>query len=119
MSQGCTGTGSGPGCVGPGDDGRVVADKVRLMGFARSRMPKPLDLTCTHCEGDFQMTHFETSCPGCGMVYAVTPCHAGDPASVKPAGPHPTISTSTEERSACLSARAGSTWGSPGRKPSK
>jgi hypothetical protein len=32
------------------------------------------------------MDRFETHCPACDMVYAVTPCHAFDPANVMAAG---------------------------------
>ena len=36
--------------------------------------------------GDFEMSFFETYCPHCDMVYAVTPCHAFDPENVMAAG---------------------------------
>ena len=74
------------GCTGPSTDGKAVTDKVRMMGFSRMPMPAPLKLTCVNCENSFAMTNFEGSCPECDMVYAVTPCHASDPGSVKAAG---------------------------------
>jgi rRNA maturation protein Nop10 len=74
------------GCSGSFTSGKEVADKVRMMGFAEQPMPMPLDLTCVECSKDFAMETFETKCPECGMVYAVTPCHAFDPANVMAAG---------------------------------
>lgn len=74
------------GCTGPQAGGQAVADKVRLMGFAQMPMPRALDLTCSNCEREFEMRCFEAQCPGCGMVYAVTPCHAGDAGNVRAAG---------------------------------
>ena len=74
------------GCTGPSTDGKAVADKVRMMGFNRMPLPAPLPLTCANCNNAFSMTHFESACPECDMVYAVTPCHAADPGSVKAAG---------------------------------
>ena len=74
------------GCAGPSADGKAMADKVRMMGFAAMPMPAPLQITCSNCGGDFEMIRFEASCPDCQMTYAVTPCSADDPAKVKPAG---------------------------------
>lgn len=74
------------GCTGPSVDGKMVVDKVRMMGFNKHPLPMPLDLPCNGCQKEFTMTHFETSCPECGMVHAVTPCSADDPAKVKAAG---------------------------------
>ena len=74
------------GCTGPASDGQMVVNKVRMMGFHLQPLPAPLDLTCTECDHAFRMTHFESSCPECGMVYGVTPCSANDASNVKAAG---------------------------------
>ena len=74
------------GCSGSFENGKEVADKVRMMGFDIQMMPMPLNIKCENCENDFEMATFEGKCPDCNMVYAVTPCHAFDPANVKPAG---------------------------------
>lgn len=74
------------GCSGSFEDGKQVADKVRMMGFADQPMPMPLDMTCTECSKDFEMETFEAKCPHCNMVYAVTPCHAFDTTNVQAAG---------------------------------
>ena len=74
------------GCTGPGLDGQQVVQKVRLMGFNRQPLPLALELHCRGCRENFQMTHFETTCPACGMVHGVTPCSADNPANVKAAG---------------------------------
>ncbi len=74
------------GCSGSFTNGKQMADKVRAMGFSHGNMPMPLTIHCENCETDFTMTTFETKCPNCDMVYAVTPCSCFDPANVKPAG---------------------------------
>jgi len=74
------------GCPGPGDDGKLVVNKVRAMGFAGQPMPTPLEITCAGCGHSFAMTTFEATCPECHMVHAVTPCSADDPSNVKAAG---------------------------------
>ena len=74
------------GCSGSFENGQQVVDKVRMMGFAEQPMPVPLSITCGQCETPFEMETFETVCPECGCVYAVTPCHAFDPANVSSAG---------------------------------
>ncbi|PID82000.1 hypothetical protein CSB20_00100 [bacterium DOLZORAL124_64_63] len=74
------------GCTGPGNSGKMMANKVRMMGFNRMPMPAPLDITCENCDTVFTMEKFEASCPECRMVYAVTPCSAHDAANVKAAG---------------------------------
>jgi len=74
------------GCSGSFENGKQVADKVRMMGFDIQAMPMPLMIKCENCETDFEMENFESKCPNCGMVYAVTPCHAFDAANVKAAG---------------------------------
>jgi len=38
------------GCSGSFDNGRQVADKVRMMGFAAQAMPMPLKLICENCK---------------------------------------------------------------------
>ncbi|MDP3464070.1 MAG: hypothetical protein Q8S18_14865 [Bacteroidales bacterium] len=74
------------GCSGSFTNGMMVADKVRQMGFNEQFMPMPFDINCENCQHSFLMERFETHCPHCGMVYAVTPCHAFDPEHVKAAG---------------------------------
>jgi hypothetical protein len=73
------------GCSGSFETGKEVADKVRMMGFDRQPMPIPMTIDCTNCGETFQMETFADKCK-CGMVYAVTPCHAFDPANVMAAG---------------------------------
>ncbi len=74
------------GCSGSFESGKQVADKVRMMGFDIQMMPMPLSIKCENCENQFEMETFEVKCPECSMVYAVTPCHAFDPANVQAAG---------------------------------
>lgn len=74
------------GCSGSFNSGLDVLQKVRMMGFAQQMMPMPLPMTCSDCGEQFQMSTFEFACPKCGMIYAVTPCHAFDPAQVQAAG---------------------------------
>lgn len=74
------------GCSGSFSSGLQVLQKIRMMGFATQPMPMPMPMTCQECGEDFQMVTFEFKCPSCGMVYAVTPCHAFDPSNVQPVG---------------------------------
>ncbi len=74
------------GCAGSFDTESQVVDKVRQMGFASQQLPMPLEIKCIECEETFEMVTFEDKCPKCSMVYGVVPCHAFDPANVKPAG---------------------------------
>lgn len=74
------------GCSGQFDSGMEVLQKVRMMGFATQYVPAPLTFDCKECGEEFTMETFEDKCPHCGMVHAVTPCHAFDPENVKPAG---------------------------------
>ena len=74
------------GCTGPMGDGAQVVAKVRSMGFAAMPLPAPLEIPCGGCGETFAMTNFETACPHCRMVHAVTPCSAHDPAKVRAAG---------------------------------
>ncbi len=74
------------GCGGSFETGQQVADKVRMMGFAEQVLPMPLDIKCEECGSDFLMETFESKCPQCDTVYAVTPCHAFDAANVTAAG---------------------------------
>lgn len=73
------------GCTGPVADGKLVVNKVRMMGFANQPLPQPLLITCSSCGQEFPMRTFEAACPGCRMVFGVTPCSATDPAKVKAA----------------------------------
>lgn len=74
------------GCSGSFENGQMVADKVRQMGFDQHFMPMPLTIDCSNCNHQFEMERYESQCPKCGMVYAVTPCHAFDPSQVQSAG---------------------------------
>lgn len=74
------------GCSGTFANGKMVADKVRQMGFDQQMMPIAFDIECENCRQTFEMTCFETHCPNCQMVYAVTPCHAFDPTNIMAAG---------------------------------
>ena len=74
------------GCDGGFGDGSQVVDKLRTMGFSGMSMPVPTELVCEGCDTSFTMETMESRCPHCGMVYGVTPCHAGDPRNVKAAG---------------------------------
>ncbi len=73
------------GCSGSFENGKQTVDKVRQMGFAEQPMPMPLEIKC-ECGETFEMEYFEDKCPKCEMVFGVVPCHAFDPANVKPAG---------------------------------
>ena len=74
------------GCTGQFQNGRQVADKVRMMGYDGLPLSAPLTLACVQCRRDFTMGTMVTACPSCRMVYAVTPCHAHSPQHVMPAG---------------------------------
>jgi Zn finger protein HypA/HybF involved in hydrogenase expression len=74
------------GCSGTFVNGTMVVDKVRQMGFNYQFLPVPFEINCSHCGQTFLMDRFETHCPNCDMVYAVTPCHSFDPANIMPAG---------------------------------
>lgn len=74
------------GCSGSFENGKMVADKVRQMGFDQQMLPMAFDIACENCGKDFEMGYFESHCPHCDMVYAVTPCHAFDPANIMAAG---------------------------------
>ena len=62
-------------CGGCFDNGKQVADKVRMLGFDRSPVATALDIVCRHCGEPFKMETMASACPACKMVYAVTPCH--------------------------------------------
>ncbi|MFZ4464985.1 MAG: hypothetical protein ACOYN5_14150 [Bacteroidales bacterium] len=74
------------GCSGSFSNGKMMADKVRQMGFNEQWMPMPFELECENCQTKFLMERFESHCPECNMVYAVTPCHAFDPVHIMAAG---------------------------------
>lgn len=74
------------GCSGSFPDGRQMADRVRMMGFAEMPVAPPLEIFCTNCQNPFMMHTLLATCPHCGMVYAVTPCHADRAENVLPAG---------------------------------
>lgn len=74
------------GCTGSFDSGKQVVDKIRMMGFNTRPMPMPVEIECVECRNIFEMTHLETKCPHCGMVYGVTPCSTAYPDRIKAAG---------------------------------
>ncbi|MGN9164794.1 hypothetical protein ACTNDY_05845 [Tissierellaceae bacterium HCP3S3_D8] len=74
------------GCTGNFDNGKAVVDKIRMMGFNTRPMPMSAILKCVECGNEFKMTHLETKCPYCGMVYGVTPCSTAFPDRIKAAG---------------------------------
>lgn len=74
------------GCSGSFTSGVQVLNKVRQMGFSEQYLPVPLMIECSDCSNEFEMETFEAKCPTCGMVHAVTPCHAFDAENVLPAG---------------------------------
>lgn len=74
------------GCSGTFTSGKMVANKIRQMGFDQQFMPMPFELVCENCATTFEMDKFETHCPQCDMVYAVTPCHAFDASNIMAAG---------------------------------
>lgn len=74
------------GCFGQFENGREIADKVRMMGYDGMAVPKPLPMNCVQCGTAFFMETMLTACPECRMVYAVTPCHAHSARHVMPAG---------------------------------
>lgn len=74
------------GCTGSFGDGRQVVDKIRSMGFNTRPMPIELVIKCVECGKDFQMTHLETKCPNCKMVYGVTPCSTSKLEKIQAAG---------------------------------
>lgn len=73
------------GCNGSFEGGRLVVDKIRMMGFNTRPMPEVHTLECVECGEDFQMTHMESKCPNCNMVYGVTPCSVNYPERIKAA----------------------------------
>jgi len=73
-------------CSGIFQDGKLIAGKVRKMGFDTMVIPVPLEIHCSNCDGAFQMKTMITACPECRMVYAVTPCKADAAGNVMAAG---------------------------------
>ena len=74
------------GCTGSFGDGKQVVDKIRMMGFNTRPMPPGVKVKCIECGEEFEMTHLETKCPHCNMVYGVTPCSVNYPERIKAAG---------------------------------
>lgn len=74
------------GCTGSFDSGKEIIDKIRMMGFNRREMPSSVNIECVECRNDFVMTHLETKCSNCGMVYGITPCSTDYPDRIKAAG---------------------------------
>lgn len=73
------------GCTGSFGDGKEIINKLRMKGFNNMKMPIPINLKC-ECGETFTMTHLETKCPNCKMVYGVTPCSMSNPERIKAAG---------------------------------
>ena len=73
------------GCTGSFEGGKAVVDKIRMMGFNTRPMPIPFTLECVECRKEFEMTHLESKCPHCNMVYGVTPCSVDHPDRIKAA----------------------------------
>jgi hypothetical protein len=74
------------GCSGTHESGKQIVDKIRMMGFNSSPLATPLEINCKNCDIIFYMENMESSCPSCGMVYGVTPCHSSSAEFVKAAG---------------------------------
>ena len=74
------------GCSGSFQNGRQIADRVRMMGYDDMPLPNPLEIDCVNCSGSFKMQTMVSHCPACNMVYAVTPCHSHSPEAVMPVG---------------------------------
>ena len=74
------------GCTGHSESGKQIVDKIRKMGFNTQALPAALEISCSNCNSIFQMKMMETSCPSCGMVYGVTPCHSHSAEFVQAAG---------------------------------
>ncbi len=66
-------------------NGQETADKVRMKGISNMELPKSYNIDC-ECGETFEMKTFESKCPSCNMVYAVTPCSADNPKNIKSAG---------------------------------
>jgi len=73
-------------CMGCFQNGKQVADQVRMMGYDKTALPVPFEIDCTHCNAPFQMETMVAACPSCNMVYAVTPCHSHSKDYAMPAG---------------------------------
>ncbi|MFO7831137.1 MAG: hypothetical protein R6V18_04025 [Desulfuromonadaceae bacterium] len=74
------------GCNGNFSNGADIVRKLRVMGFSGQTVPGTLHITCEGCDIVFEMQTFESTCPECGLIYGVTPCHAHDTAAVMCAG---------------------------------
>ncbi len=74
------------GCSGEHESGKEIVDKIRMMGFNNNALPTALNISCSNCDNDFRMEKMEATCPGCGMVYGVTPCHSHNASHVQAAG---------------------------------
>ena len=46
------------GCSASFENGKMVADKVRQMGFDQQMMPMAFDIACENCGKDFEMDCF-------------------------------------------------------------
>ncbi len=64
--------------------GKETVNKVRAKGISNALLPIPHQLNC-ECGEVFLMRTYETKCPSCNMVYAVTPCSADKVENVKAA----------------------------------
>lgn len=74
----------GGGCVT--ENGKEAVDKLRMMGYSKAPLPDKVEIECVECGMPIVLETCEDACPHCCMVYGVTPCHAGDPNAIQPAG---------------------------------
>ncbi len=74
------------GCSTVFENGKLVVDKIRTMGFNTSPLAAALKIECSNCSTVFEMTTMEDTCPSCQMVYGVTPCHSHSAEFVQAAG---------------------------------
>jgi hypothetical protein len=80
--QSCAGN---DGCAPDLNDGKAVVNKVRQVGVGKGLLDVAHEVNC-ECGTVFNMVHYEEQCPGCGMVFGVTPCSSHDSNNIKPAG---------------------------------
>ncbi len=66
--------------------GKLIVDKIRMMGFNINPLPVPFKITCINCNNTFEMIKMEGMCTSCNMVYGVTPCHSHSSEFAQPAG---------------------------------
>ncbi|ERP39009.1 hypothetical protein [Chitinivibrio alkaliphilus] len=70
------------GCSGSFAENIEVVEKVRMMGFSNHYLPMPLHIACKQCGEKIFFERYETPCPSCGAIHAVTPCHGHDASAI-------------------------------------